>query len=1014
MTTVTSYVGSSTDDSYQPGQNTAGQPNQAHVVLASGHTGGWRFHPAIPAGSVASSAYLVCYFPAYVEFKGSYTVYDNIYVRIHGEKSTASAAFGFGTNDIYGRTRSNAYSDWSKSTNLPTTVTAYQSVNFSSVITELCAQAGWGTGSPVTLIGDCFDNGGPYVNDPRCHSYDGGYQSYIQVTYTTPSTPTVTQDTADAASLSTSPTLLATGNNADGNNVYLSWELARNSDGVLVDTELTGPLGAGAQHSYTTEIAPLTKDTVYKWRVRPTSYAGPVGDWSGWRTFTAGATSYAFPSPISSAEAFGNPTRLASRILSAVGAIASAEAFGTAKINRTVSAVGAIASAQAFGTPNMLVSTLVQPAGIASGEAHGAGIIIPGSTSVLPPSIATEEAHGLALVNQRLFGAGGISSPAPLAVDTFSRSTRAEILDHPTYGRVLALPGGTDNAQANAGGQFRTDVRAFASGTFTARMVGARGASTATEYLFDAFGSAEGFALRLLQTTVRMNMLLGYGTSNVSINSAQIPGNMPVGEMIGLGVDFDIDAAGNYDITFYYSTDEGENWIELSNHTGALPAPLVAVGTAASPGIGGPSATWEGFVKWADFNVNGTLANPDFTAQPVGTLTFLDDYGNTWNVIRANESLGSTEAIEGAPAIPWVYDDVGVYNYKAKPSSLATSRFNLGSADGIITSPIDYLGTENIGLLFRSDAVLEPYLRAYMQPLGLRIAKIEAGVATVLASNLNWIPVVGTKYNMAVDLAGNQIDVYINGVLLLSHTLVGADIATFAGRTYVGLYASAASQSTWDYIRVNDPFGMVATKEVQSVAPEGVASAEALGHPVVVPGAASVLPGGVASEEAWGVVVLQAINYAAPASIPSEEAHGLAQVNLRLLLDAIASAEEFGVPVVVPGPWTISDVGGIASQEAVGQPTLHYYATVLPSGIVSVEAFGVPDVLPGSVTLVVPGISSEEAFGNPEIQRIKYYVKYGDKVGNIILSKFPSTTVADPAPNLILLAPGEDNLLLED
>ncbi|APU88906.1 hypothetical protein Rctr197k_090 [Virus Rctr197k] len=73
-------------------------------------------------------------------------------------------------------------------------------------------------------------------------------------------------------------------------------------------------------------------------------------------------------------------------------------------------------------------------------------------------------------------------------------------------------------------------------------------------------------------------------------------------------------------------------------------------------------------------------------------------------------------------------------------------------------------------------------------------------------------------------------------------------------------------------------------------------------------------------------------------------------------VDAIASAEAFGTPVVA-GPVTVT---GIASAEAFGTPTMAY--VISPTGIASAEAFGSPTVTAG-VLIFVAGIPTGEAFG---------------------------------------------------
>jgi hypothetical protein len=125
-------------------------------------------------------------------------------------------------------------------------------------------------------------------------------------------------------------------------------------------------------------------------------------------------------------------------------AIASAEAFGTAKVNQRVVAAG-IASAEAFGTAK--VNQQIRPSGIASAEACGAARVnqsiactgiasaeVFGSTRVnqqiRPSAISSTEAFGTAAVHQQIrpggiasgeaFGAATVLAPQTITVSSIA------------------------------------------------------------------------------------------------------------------------------------------------------------------------------------------------------------------------------------------------------------------------------------------------------------------------------------------------------------------------------------------------------------------------------------------------------------------------------------------------------------------------------------------------------------------------------------------------------------------
>jgi hypothetical protein len=65
--------------------------------------------------------------------------------------------------------------------------------------------------------------------------------------------------------------------------------------------------------------------------------------------------------------------------------IATAEVFGTAKLNQQIRS-GSIASSEAFGTATLTSDALISPSGIASGQAFGTATITSGGSQVLTVS----------------------------------------------------------------------------------------------------------------------------------------------------------------------------------------------------------------------------------------------------------------------------------------------------------------------------------------------------------------------------------------------------------------------------------------------------------------------------------------------------------------------------------------------------------------------------------------------------------------------------------------------------
>jgi len=128
------------------------------------------------------------------------------------------------------------------------------------------------------------------------------------------------------------------------------------------------------------------------------------------------------------------------------------------------------------------------------------------------------------------------------------------------------------------------------------------------------------------------------------------------------------------------------------------------------------------------------------------------------------------------------------------------------------------------------------------------------------------------------------------------------------------------------------------------ILPSSIASLEAFGTPIIVPGTVIISPSAVASLEAFGIPTVKTGLTIYPSSIPSLEAFGTPAIIPGAVIispSSIASLEAFGTPAIFPGVVIISP-SSIASLEAFGIPSLVYGQTISPSSIASLESFGVP------------------------------------------------------------------------
>lgn len=120
---------------------------------------------------------------------------------------------------------------------------------------------------------------------------------------------------------------------------------------------------------------------------------------------------------IASAEAFGSDQL---NLAAALTGIASAEAFGTLTLELFITGSGAIASAEALGSPELReVQTIASAGAIASAEALGTGQL---NFTVFPSSVASAESFGTALM-QLYLAASAIASAEALGSHVLSQIT---------------------------------------------------------------------------------------------------------------------------------------------------------------------------------------------------------------------------------------------------------------------------------------------------------------------------------------------------------------------------------------------------------------------------------------------------------------------------------------------------------------------------------------------------------------------------------------------------------------
>lgn len=176
------------------------------------------------------------------------------------------------------------------------------------------------------------------------------------------------------------------------------------------------------------------------------------------------------PSGIATAEAFGT-AKVNGRV--ALEGIATAEAFGTPVVAGPVIASG-IATAEAFGTPR--VNPSIAPSGIATAEAFGTPVVTATENiTIVPTGIATAEAFGTLQLNQQIVGTGIATAEAFGTLSVNQKVVPTGIATAEAFGSPVVvgpLSGAGGIAAAEAFGTARLDLKIHGTGIPTAEAFG--------------------------------------------------------------------------------------------------------------------------------------------------------------------------------------------------------------------------------------------------------------------------------------------------------------------------------------------------------------------------------------------------------------------------------------------------------------------------------------------------------------------------------------------------------------
>jgi hypothetical protein len=329
------------------------------------------------------------------------------------------------------------------------------------------------------------------------------------------------------------------------------------------------------------------------------------------------------PSGIATAEAFG--TGKVNLKISPSG-IASAETFGTTKVNMSVQGAGNVGTAEAFGTAVLtqgVAGQTISPSAIASGEAFGTLKV---NLKIFPSSVASGEAFGTTKVNQTIAPTGIASAETVGTPKVNLTIAPAGIASGEAFGTTklnqVIVPSGI--ASAETFGTSKVNLKISASGIASLEAFGTASVSaTAGAVQPSGIASGEAFGTPKITVSIVPNAIPSdeaFGTPSVRRSIA--PAGIPSSEAFGNPkISLSVAASG-------ITTGEAFG-------TPRITIKLVPVGITSGEAFGSPTLTPTTSVR--------PSAIP--SAEAFGTLLIVTEGPQTISVpsIQSEERVGSPD-----------------------------------------------------------------------------------------------------------------------------------------------------------------------------------------------------------------------------------------------------------------------------------------------------------------------------------------------------------------------------------
>ena len=658
----------------------------------------------------------------------------------------------------------------------------------------------------------------------------------------------------------------------------------------------------------------------------------------GWGNRSTGDPCVLFDKSFASAGATGNqdwtagfPNNCVS-ILLAIAPPSGSSAFGTPTFSYVVTPSG-LPSLEAFGTADVQIegaaSQNIVLTGIPSAQAFGAHTVLPGGVTILPSGIASAQqigAHSFLATNTIL--PSGIVSleadgahiviPGTATILPSGIASLQQIGSHTLIpGGVNVLPSGIQSVETIGSHALAATNTISPAGIASSQAIGAHSLVATSLILPSGISTLEAIGTHVLVAT---NTISPSGIVSVeTIGSHTI---IPTATILPGGI-ASLEVFGSH------------QFISLGG-----PQTILVPGTPSAEAIGAHLVLASNLVLPAGIGSSETFGIPILSA-----LATISPSG-----IPTKEQFGAHLVIATSTVFPGGIPSAEAIGAHILSASSTISPAGIGSLEAIGAHTFIPGGVTILPAGITSQEAFGAYVLTtgtVLLPAG--ITSLESiGAHALLAASTVSPTGIPSQQAIGVHKLETGWFVYPSGIASLenigSHTLVPGTVTI--------LVSGIASLQA---------IGVHLVQATNTILPGGIISKEAFGALLLVPGSVAIVPTGIPSQETFGAHALSTLLQLLPPGIASKEATGspaLASTAL-ILPGGIGTQESFGNAFL--GLYVKPT--GVLSQQALGTPVVQPTNIILPSGILSREIFGSPIVVPGTVTLVVPGIPSEEYFG---------------------------------------------------